>query len=341
MRTTGALHVDLTSGHPEVFVARLDAPDAAPTPLSPRLAFGNFYPVWSHDGRWLAYTSERNDRHDRELWVFDTTAGREARVVTEELLARPIDWSPDGTKLLVAGANNPRLSIVDRATGQASLVVGCEPRARWLPEGIACEGRQQVLLRDAVTGRVVRAFDFSRSRNSSFRLAHDGRSVISAGADGRVVLHDVRTAATREWQDPGVTHIDRHARAPHTTAVAYLANRRDVSGEVRTLMLWSGAGDPRELLRVREPEALSFEGWTTDGASLLVTRWTAPRGDAVAAPIQRTLWRVPTTGGAPSSTGLVMEGLRDTTLHPDGRQIAFNAGWKEYESWVLEGVLGR
>jgi hypothetical protein len=36
-----------------------------------------------------------------------------------------------------------------------------------------------------------------------------------------------------------------------------------------------------------------------------------------------------------------MEGLRDTSLHPDGRQIAFNAGWKDYESWVLEGVLGR
>ena len=58
-------------------------------------------------------------------------------------------------------------------------------------------------------------------------------------------------------------------------------------------------------------------------------------------PTPRTLWRVPTTGGAPSSTGLVMEGLRDMTLHPDGRQIAFNAGWKEYESWVLEGVVGR
>ena len=38
-------------------------------------------------------------------------------------------------------------------------------------------------------------------------------------------------------------------------------------------------------------------------------------------------------------SGLVMEGLRDTTLHPDGRQIAFNAGWKKYESWALDGLL--
>jgi len=50
---------------------------------------------------------------------------------------------------------------------------------------------------------------------------------------------------------------------------------------------------------------------------------------------------MPATGGAPSSTGLIMEGLRDTALHADGRQIAFNAGWKRYESWVLEGALGR
>lgn len=260
-------------------------------------------------------------------------------MVTDELLGRPLDWSPDGTKLLVSGANNPRLVIVDRATGLASLVAGCVPRARWLPEGIACEGQRQVQLRDAVTGRVARVLDFSDPAVSSFRLAHDGRSVIAGHDTGRVVLHDVRTGATREWQDPGVTNLDRHALAPHTTAVAYLANRRDSGGDVRTLMLWSGAGGPQELLRVRAPEAVAFEGWAADGASLLVTRWTAPAGDGSATPIPRTLWRVPTTGAAPSSTGLIMEGLRDTALHPDGQQIAFNAGWKKYESWVLEGVI--
>ena len=297
--------------------------------------------MWSRDGRLLAYTSERNDRDDRELWVFDTADGRESRVVTEELLGRPLDWSPDGTKVLVAGANNPRVSIVDRATGQTTLVAGCAARARWLPEGIVCEGQQQVTLREALTGRVVRVFDFSDVRVFAYRLALDGRSVIAGHDNGRVVLHDVRSGATREWHDPGVTAFDRHALAPHAAAVAYLANRRDAAGEVRTLMLWSGAGEPRELLRVRAPEAVAFEGWTADGASLLVTRWTARSADGAVAPSQRTLWRVPTTGAAPSSTGLVMTGLRDTSLHPDGRQMAFNAGWKAYESWVLEGVLGR
>ena len=328
----GVLHVDLTSGQPEVYVARLDAPGAPLVPLSPRQAFGNFYPVWSRDGRMLAYASERNDRPDRELWVFDTAAGQESRVITEEPLGRPIDWSPDGARLLVGGANNPRVSIVDRATGRSTLVPQCDARARWLPEGIVCEGQHRVELRDADTGRVVRVLDVSDSPVTSHRLAHDGRTVMSGPGNGRVVLYDVRTGATHEWHDPGVTRFGRHALAPHTPSVAYVAARRAVSGDVQTLMLWSGVGAPRELMRVREPETLAFEGWTTDGSSVLVTRWAAPLGNGATAPIQRTLWRVPTAGGAPASAGLVMEGLRDTTLHPDGRQISFNAGWKRYES---------
>ena len=291
--------------------------------------------MWSHDGRLLAYTSERNDREDRELWVFDTAAGRESRVATEEV-GRPIDWSPDGAKLLVAGANNPRLSIVDRATGRTSLV-GLHPRARWLPEGIACEGQQQVLLQDAVTGRVVRALDFSASANtaSGWRtrpLGHLRTRQRPRRAARCPHRRDPRMA------DPGATQFDRQFLHPHAR-VAYLASRHDVRGEVqpdaverRRRPAGAAAGAP--------PEAVTFEGWTADGASLLVTRWTAPVG-RLRRTDSRTLWRVPTTGGAPSSTGLVMEGLRDTTLHPDGRQIAFNAGWKGYKSWVLQGVLDR
>lgn len=34
-----------------------------------------------------------------------------------------------------------------------------------------------------------------------------------------------------------------------------------------------------------------------------------------------------------------MEGLRDVSIHPDGRTIAFNAGWKRAEHWVMENLL--
>jgi hypothetical protein len=127
--------------------------------------------------------------------------------------------------------------------------------------------------------------------------------------------------------------------APFTGEVAYVATRHDATGDTKALMLWRGAGDPRELLRVQEPETMVLEGWAADGSSVWLTRWTVPRPGAPAAAIQRTLWRVPTTGGPAAPTSLAMEGLRDASLRPDGRSVAFNAGWKKYESWTLEHLL--
>jgi hypothetical protein len=75
-----------------------------------------------------------------------------------------------------------------------------------------------------------------------------------------------------------------------------------------------------------------------DGLSLLVVRWTiAPASE----PRASTLWRVPITGGPPVSTGLTMDGIRDITVHPGGQRIAFNAGWKRGEQWVMENFLPR
>jgi hypothetical protein len=36
-----------------------------------------------------------------------------------------------------------------------------------------------------------------------------------------------------------------------------------------------------------------------------------------------------------------LDALRDLSLHPDGRQVAFNVGFTRYESWVMENLLGR
>jgi hypothetical protein len=169
-------------------------------------------------------------------------------------------------------------------------------------------------------------------------MAIDGRSALAAFDNGRMMLREVGNGAAREWLDSGVTFLRRHLMAPHTAAVAYLADRKDLMGRATTLTVWGGGGEQRELLRLREPEWIVLHGWTGDGLSLLVTRWSGGRDASGNSPI-RTLWRVPITGGAPVSTGLAMEGLRDISLHPDGRQIAFNARFKRSESWVMENLI--
>ncbi|MGQ0735014.1 MAG: protein kinase domain-containing protein [Acidobacteriota bacterium] len=338
----GALYYQLAAGFAEVYVASIDG-STPPQPLSPRHALSNFYPVWSRDGRYIAYTSERT-LGGRELWVYDTEVGREVRVPVAFPLGRPYGWSEDSQGILAGGQDDGRLYIIHRATGRAALVASGQQRApTWGPAGIVYDSGQRMVVYDAIAGRTVRTFDFSDPAISSVGRppSLDGRSLITQHRDGRVTVHDTSTGRARTWHDSGVQALSVHAVAPHTAAVAYTAQRKDLHGDVWTLMVWGGAGGPRELLRAREPgEQFRLAGWTADGLSLLVIRWSfdASRSRRVG---DETLWRVPVTGAAATPLPLALAGLRDVSIHPDGRQLVFNAGFKRFEQWIMEHLLPR
>jgi hypothetical protein len=52
----------------------------------------------------------------------------------------------------------------------------------------------------------------------------------------------------------------------------------------------------------------------------------------------RSLWRVPSKGGKAETLGVEMAKLRQPTISPDGRRIAFSRGDTEDEVWALEGL---
>ncbi|MGA8270082.1 MAG: protein kinase [Candidatus Sulfotelmatobacter sp.] len=67
-----------------------------------RLTFGpvsNDFPVWSPDGKWIAYTSDRNDRSTLMRKPSDG-GGAEETLLTDEQIAVPTDWSRDGKYLI-------------------------------------------------------------------------------------------------------------------------------------------------------------------------------------------------------------------------------------------------
>jgi len=165
--------------------------------------------------------------------------------------------------------------------------------------------------------------------------------VISRQQNGGMVLVDLASGTTREWQDSVLESLGNHFMAPHASGVAYVANRKSVNGDVKTLMFWGGAGAPRELLRTSVPDQFTLAGWTADWPTLLIVRWSRRPSALASEPRNETLWRVPITGGAPVSTGLMMESLRDVSIHPDGRRVAFNAGMKRVEHWAMENLLLR
>ncbi len=338
----GALHYQLWSGFAEVYTALIDGqPPTAPEAMSPRQALSNFYPVWSPDGRFIAYTSERRADGPRELWVYDTETRQEARIPANQKLGRPFGWSPDGRRVLAAGQNDGRLFVVDRATSGTQLLAASGRRGQWLPEGIVSIDGKGVVLQDPTTGRRLGSVDLSDPAIAAFDLGLDGRTAMALWKNGRATLREIVSGATREWHDPGLTRLGWHAMAPHLPAVAYIGFGKDAIGDWVSLRVSSGAGDPRELIRVRGLERLVLAGWTPDGLHVLVTRWRQSPPDSSAPSRPGTLWRVPVGGGDPVSTGINMEALRDVSINPDGRRVAFNSGFKKSEMWVLENLLAK
>jgi TolB protein len=57
----------------------------------------DYQPDWSPDGRYIVYTSYRNDA--LELWMFDTRDGRSRPLVVNGAVNLDPRWSPDGTRI--------------------------------------------------------------------------------------------------------------------------------------------------------------------------------------------------------------------------------------------------
>jgi serine/threonine-protein kinase len=340
----GALHYQLSAGFAEVYVASLDEAVPRPRPLSPRQALSNFYPSWSPEGRYVAYASERRSRN-WELWVYDVQSGSESQVRVPFPIGPPYGWSADSRFILITPENDVELVYtVDRETGQTELVAtGLKRRPSWGPAGIVYDAGARTVVHDPSLRRTVRIFDFSDPAIAAVGRppSIDGRSLLTRYKDGQMALHDTSTGRARTWEDPGAMEVREHVPAAHTAGVAYVVGRRDLQGQAWSLMVWGGSGEARELLRVHEPvDQFRLAGWTADGLSLLVIRWSfdAAKSRRVG---DETLWRIPISGAAPEPTGLALHGLRDISLHPDGRQLVFNAGYKRGEEWVMENVLPR
>lgn len=122
----------------------LSLSDLAPLsmPAQPTVTVSDQSPVWSPDGRWVAYgakaVKEREETGPYTL-VADTTGLRETRILTGFL---PEGWSPDGRLLTAFGCPDTtcRLTAVDPISGEStSIASGGGLKlwgAAWSPRGV-------------------------------------------------------------------------------------------------------------------------------------------------------------------------------------------------------------
>lgn len=284
--------------------------------------------AWSHDGRWLGYSSTRRNGRDNDLYVIDPRDPKSDRLVAQVTGGgwAISDFAPDAKTAVVTqylSVNKTNLYIMDVASGRmtpigdpaAPIAYG---EAKFAPDGTlwvtSDEGSdfQRLGTIDPKSGRFTAIAPEPKWDVDAFDIADDGRTIAyvvnEAGVD-RLKLLDVASRRVRTVPLPA-GGIGGVAFAP-----------------------WGALGF--SLTSAKAPT----DTYSLDPATLQVTRWTASETGGLdpARNVEPEFVEVKSFGGEPVSGFLYRP---DPKRWPGKRPLLFNIhGGPEGQS--TPGFLGR
>jgi dipeptidyl aminopeptidase/acylaminoacyl peptidase len=264
----------------------------------------NENPVWSKDGKQIAFRSNKRDGTNWDIYVTSPDSAGEARRVFEgnSQWWIPVEFSPDGSKLLLVkyiSVVDTELYIVDLATGEASIIRENGAKAAYFPIDFTRDGAGIFLTSDAGSEfQTLRLYDIESATFShltadipwnvgSADISADGRKIVFAvNANGRSELHIRSTRTNRELPvpdlPPGVVINPKFS--PDSKRVAFTFNQATSPFDVfvydlksRKLVQWTasevGGLDTSKFI---SPELVTFQSFDDLSISAYVYK---PRGD--------------------------------------------------------------
>ena len=310
---SGSLFFADNNGTNEIFIASWDWETGrmvvVPKPASHGLLGVNRDPVWSRDGKYLAYVS--GDKSPGKISIVNIENENERQLSPKlSAIQRLTDWSPDGRSLLLMAfdeKNHEGAYSMDTQTGEVRAVAQAEGeqtifQPEWLPNG-----KEIVYYR----------------RDQTASPSH-------------VIIHDVGTGSERQLQtghaDAGF--IDT-AISPDGHYLAFRAGGGSYEPVLGVVPVTGGA--PRELFRPDVSAGrVDLIGWSPDSRQVIFD--TKQRMGL--RNVNLEWWRIPIEGG--ERRKLASDPLQAAKIrfHPDGHRIAF-AGTQGggMEIWALENFL--
>jgi len=253
---------------------------------------------WNRAGDLIAYTSTRRNGADRDVWVMNPRDPGSDRLVAENAGGgwSVLDWSPDGTKLLVGeslSVNKSRRWLVDVASGaKTRLDAEADGEVAWGGGTFTNDGKgiwtttdkdaeyARLVKWDPATGGIDVATADIPWEIEGFDLSEDGRSLCfitnEAGVSRARVL-DTATGKHRlvdglpegvitggKWHPDG-RHLAFSVTSARATSDVYVWNAAEGGPAVRWTESELGGLVPESLV---EPQAIqwpSFDGLSISG----------------------------------------------------------------------------
>lgn len=279
-------------------------------------------PVWSHDGKQLAfYGTDRTGVND-DIYVVNIAAGTPPRLAIAGSTGswRPLDWSQDDTHLLLLDTVSPQKSalyVADVATGALSPLAVPDariPTARFAPDGVGfylisnAQGDfEQLLYYNPITRETRRVSAEVPWDVEDFAVSAGGHYVAYVvNDDGRSRLTVLDTLRNLQFKPPGlqdgrIEHI-RFDDTGQKLAFSYASSRSprdvyvyDVAQGIVQRWTHSEAG-PLDPASLASAQLIHYPTWDRAGlgrrtlsAYVYMPRGTAPCPVLIALPGGRAL----------------------------------------------------
>jgi dipeptidyl aminopeptidase/acylaminoacyl peptidase len=187
----------------------------------------NTGPIWSRDGKYIAYSSTARDGQNGDIWIEDPHNPASARILLETIEPgwEISDWSADGRQMLLALEHSAVVSevyLLDVASGQKRKLGPDSPEAGWFNPKFAANGpgadgqaiyaisndggdTPQVVRIESGSGKATPLEPGSRWEVDDLAVSRDGRDVaFLTNEDGFGKLHVWDTALRSEAPLPPV-----------------------------------------------------------------------------------------------------------------------------------------
>jgi len=272
-----------------------------PAPVTTRYTGPPDQPIWSPDGRNLAYLSRlgRIGPGNNILTIRSAATGEE-RILSPRLrYVNQISWAPDGRSIIALGIAETEHGIfrIDTETSGITKLAGGNHFAPHL----CPDGKTLVFIK---VGPIITKRNLDTGEESEVVKIAPTRTGYDLSPDGREVVFQV---------DGAVKTVSLNGGEPREL--------------FRGLAKSTGGWWEYDLK------------WTMDGRYIIARARSEDPSFRLRNP-ESEIWRVPAQGGTPLKLDLSVPKMDSFALHPDNRRFAFGVNEEsKSELWVLENFL--